>query len=46
MCLCSRKELVHQIGQGLDKCDVLITSGGVSMGEKVIAQEMKCPLYC
>lgn len=26
---------MEQITQGLDKADVLITSGGVSMGEKV-----------
>ena len=32
-----RESLVEQIRSILECCDVLITSGGVSMGEKVIA---------
>ena len=31
-----RESLVDQIRSGLYRCDVLITSGGVSMGEKVM----------
>lgn len=31
----SRQSLVSCLGMGLDEVDVLITSGGVSMGEKV-----------
>ena len=31
----SRQSLVSCLGRGLDEVDVLITSGGVSMGEKV-----------
>lgn len=30
-----REGLVEKIAEGLDKSDILITSGGVSMGEKV-----------
>ncbi len=30
-----RNELVEQIRNGLEQADVLITTGGVSMGEKV-----------
>ena len=34
-CIFSRESLVSCLGKGLDEADVLITSGGVSMGEKV-----------
>ena len=31
----SREALVQQIREGFDRADVIITTGGVSMGEKV-----------
>lgn len=37
VCKHRREELVKQINQALEEADVLITTGGVSMGEKVQA---------
>ena len=35
LCVCSRESLVECLEKALDRLDVLVTSGGVSMGEKV-----------
>ena len=35
LCTCSRESLVSVVTRALEESDVLITTGGVSMGEKV-----------
>ena len=42
----NRESLVDLIRGGLEHCDVLITSGGVSMGEKVRTIIKLCLFFC
>lgn len=34
-CVCSPDDLLSALHEGISRADVIITSGGVSMGEKV-----------
>ena len=46
LCVCSRESLVECLEKALDRLDVLVTSGGVSMGEKVCVCQHTCICVC
>lgn len=43
-CVCSPDDLLSALHEGISRADVIITSGGVSMGEKVISHVWSPPL--
>lgn len=40
--LCSPDDLLNALNEGISRADVIITSGGVSMGEKVQFSQQLC----